>query len=235
VFHAHPDDEALLTAGTMARASAEGHRVVLVVATDGGLGRTRAALGAADDLGRVRLGELDVAARLLGVHRLVYLGYADSGAAQEVPPDPAGRVRFGRAPIAKAAGMLAAVLSEEHADVLVTDDAGGGYGHRDHIRAHRVGATAARFAGTPHRLEATIPVVYSPARSITHCVDVSPYIPLKRAALAAHASQSSRDTGGDRGMVRWLRLPQAVFGWAFKREWFIDETAGRRLVRDVFA
>ena len=34
VFHAHPDDEALLTAGTMARAAAEGHRVVLVVATD---------------------------------------------------------------------------------------------------------------------------------------------------------------------------------------------------------
>ena len=37
-FHAHPDDEALLTSGTMARAAAEGHRVVLVVATDGELG-----------------------------------------------------------------------------------------------------------------------------------------------------------------------------------------------------
>ena len=35
VLHAHPDDEALLTAGTMARAAAQGHRVVLVVATDG--------------------------------------------------------------------------------------------------------------------------------------------------------------------------------------------------------
>ena len=42
VFHAHPDDEALLTAGTMARAAAAGHRVVLVVATDGALGQADA-------------------------------------------------------------------------------------------------------------------------------------------------------------------------------------------------
>lgn len=49
-FHAHPDDEALLTAGTMARAAAEGHRVVLVLATDGAAGLAaagyRANLGA---------------------------------------------------------------------------------------------------------------------------------------------------------------------------------------------
>ena len=34
-FHAHPDDESISTGGTMARAVAEGHRVVLVVATNG--------------------------------------------------------------------------------------------------------------------------------------------------------------------------------------------------------
>ena len=84
-------------------------------------------------------------------------------------------------------------------------------------------------------LQATIPIAYSPARSITHCVDVRRYLPLKRAALGAHASQSARDGGGDRALVRWLACPSLLFGWAFGREWFIGErTAGRRLVRDVF-
>jgi LmbE family N-acetylglucosaminyl deacetylase len=54
VFHAHPDDEALLTAGTMARAVDQGHRVVLVVATDGELGRTRAPVEPDTRLGRWR-------------------------------------------------------------------------------------------------------------------------------------------------------------------------------------
>ena len=44
-FHAHPDDESLLTAGTMAKAAAEGHRVVLVVATAGELGEADASFG----------------------------------------------------------------------------------------------------------------------------------------------------------------------------------------------
>ena len=59
-FHAHPDDEALLTSGTMARAAAEGHRVVLVVATDGGLGLAASEyVGASDTtLGSVRMAEL---------------------------------------------------------------------------------------------------------------------------------------------------------------------------------
>ncbi|WP_460371028.1 PIG-L deacetylase family protein, partial [Actinocorallia lasiicapitis] len=37
-FHAHPDDEALLTAGLMSRLARQGHRVVLVVATAGEAG-----------------------------------------------------------------------------------------------------------------------------------------------------------------------------------------------------
>ena len=80
-FHAHPDDEALLTSGTMARAAAEGHRVVLVVATDGGLGLAASEyVGASDTtLGSVRMAELHTSARLLGTARVETLGYADSG------------------------------------------------------------------------------------------------------------------------------------------------------------
>ncbi|MGL5827413.1 MAG: PIG-L family deacetylase [Nocardioides sp.] len=63
VFHAHPDDEALMTAGTMAWAADQGHRVVLVVATDGELGATRALLTSPPELGQVRRQEAAESAR----------------------------------------------------------------------------------------------------------------------------------------------------------------------------
>lgn len=148
VFHAHPDDEALLTAGTMARAAAEGHRVVLVVATDGALGETdETAYGAKGDaLASTRSRELAASARALGVARTVELGHADSGSGSEVWPDPPGGRRFVRVPIDEAASALADVLVEERADVLTTYDPNGGYGHRDHVRVHEVGSRAAELA-----------------------------------------------------------------------------------------
>lgn len=163
VFHAHPDDEALLTAGTMARAAAEGHRVVLVVATDGALGLTDEATygtkGAS--LAATRGRELAASAEALGVTRTVALGHADSGSDAEVPTDPPGRRRFVRVPPEEAAEAVATVLLEERADVLTTYDPRGGYGHRDHVRVHEVGARAAELArerGLPVRvLWATVP------------------------------------------------------------------------------
>lgn len=148
VFHAHPDDEALLTAGTMARASAAGHRVVLVVATDGALGLTdESAFGSRGDaLAATRSRELSASARALGVARTVELGYADSGSGPDVWPDPPGGRRFVRVPLEEAATALADVLLEEGADVLTTYDPNGGYGHRDHVRVHEVGARAAQLA-----------------------------------------------------------------------------------------
>lgn len=148
VFHAHPDDEALLTAGTMAKAAAEGHRVVLVVATDGALGltdeTTYGAKGAA--LASTRGRELAASARALGVARTVELGHADSGSGPEVLPDPPGGRRFVRVPLDEAAEALTTVLLEERADVLTTYDPRGGYGHRDHVRVHEVGERAVELA-----------------------------------------------------------------------------------------
>jgi LmbE family N-acetylglucosaminyl deacetylase len=167
-FHAHPDDEALLTSGTMARAAAEGHRVVLVVATDGGLGLAASEYGSegsgegsgggrAADLGDTRLSELRASADALGVARVETLGYADSGLGPELHPDPPGRVRFVRADPAEAASRLAGILREERADVLLHYEPNGGYGHRDHRRVHEVGTMAAQLAGTPRALQATVP------------------------------------------------------------------------------
>ena len=157
--HAHPDDEASQTAGSMARAAKEGHRVVLVVATDGGLGLAASKFVGASDikLGSLRMAELQASARALGTARVETLGYADSGLGPETFPDPPGRVRFVRADPEEAAERLAAILRKEQADVLLTYDANGGYGHRDHVKVHHVGARAAELAGTPRVLQATVP------------------------------------------------------------------------------
>ncbi len=72
-FHAHPDDEVLLSGGTLARLAAEGHRVIIAVATDG-------IMGPADGPdGPARLDELRASAAALGAARVMHLGYADSG------------------------------------------------------------------------------------------------------------------------------------------------------------
>lgn len=263
-FHAHPDDEALLTAGTMARAAAEGHRVVLVVATDGDLGLTSTEYAGSGRLGARRLAELHRSAEALGVARVEHLGYADSGSGEQLLPDPPGRTRFVRADVDEAAGRLADLLREERADVLLSYDEAGGYGHRDHVQVHLVGARAAELAGTPRVLEATVPRdticralrlagrvyrfppefdpasferAYSPRARITHRIDVRRQAGAKRAAMRAHASQAAADGGADRTLAAFLRIPRPLFDVVFGREWFVDPAVrpGGRVHRDVFA
>ena len=154
-FHAHPDDEAILTGGTLARVAAAGHRVVLVTATDGALGLTSRRYAAAG-LAGVRAAELAESARLLGVARVEQWGYADSGLGPVLFDDPPGQVRFSRASVDEAAERLAGLLREESVDVLLTYDANGGYGHPDHVQVHRVGVVAAELAQTPRVLEVAV-------------------------------------------------------------------------------
>ena len=258
VFHAHPDDEALLTAGTMARAVAEGHRVVLVVATAG-----EAGLAAGGDsssaLGARRLAELQRSASTLGCARVECLGYRDSGMAGEAGGDQA----FARADIEQVAGQLAEILREEQADVLTIYDPAGGYGHPDHVQVHHVGLRAAHLAGTPSVLAATvdrrallrvlrvlhrlpgIPADFAPSRfaaaytapeQLTHRVDVRRHAGAKRVSMAAHASQATADEG-TRTLAVLLRLPQGVFRRALGHEWFVEHgrAPSGALLDDVFA
>lgn len=154
-LHAHPDDEALLTAGTLARAAAEGHRVVVVTATDGGAGLARTGgSDGAPDLGAVRMSELRAAAEAIGCRDVRHLGYADSGMAGDERNSAPGA--FAAADVEEAAGRLAAILDEVGADVLTVYDPAGGYGHPDHLQVHRVGTRAGARAGTPVVLEATV-------------------------------------------------------------------------------
>ena len=243
-FHAHPDDEAPLTGGTMAKAAAAGHRVVLVVATRGEAGLTGEPGLDPSTLGDRRLAELAVAAAHLGCARVEWLGYADSGLHDPVDAADA----FARVDPDVAAARLAAILRAEDADVLTIYDPVGGYGHPDHVQVHEVGRRAAAIAGTPVVLAATVdrrlllraarllrfvpglprefrPAVlehaYATPASITHRIDVRGQIDRKRAAMAAHGSQT---TGGDgpRSLAVFLRLPRFAFRRVFGQEWFVQ-------------
>lgn len=153
-FHAHPDDEVISTGGTIARAARDGHRVVLVVATNGDHGEVPGDLEPGETLVERRRCETEASARVLGVSRVVWLGYADSGMTgweQNAHPDS-----FHRADPAEAADRLAAVLLEESADVLTIYDWHGNYGHPDHIAVHRVGLAAAQLVPQVRVLEATM-------------------------------------------------------------------------------
>jgi LmbE family N-acetylglucosaminyl deacetylase len=238
-FHAHPDDEVLLTGGTIALLAAAGHRVVIVTASDGDVWN-------GPDQGR-RLAELRASAALLGAARVVHLGYADSGYGPVLFDDPPGRTRFARADAAGAAGKLAALLTEEKAELLLSYDAGGGYGHRDHVRVHEVGAQAAALAGV-RVVEATVPRELAvragrplialrlvqrhrlaelgqygtPRSALTHRVDVRPYAARKRAALAAHHTPLS-GRGRSARLFRLLaRAPLPLFRVAAGTEWFAE-------------
>lgn len=238
-FHAHPDDEVILTGGTLALTAAAGHRVVIVTATDG-----RVHDEDVDD----RLAELHCSASILGAQRVECLGYADSGYGPEFYPDPPGRVRFGRADVDEAAQRLAAILRDEGADLLLSYQPNGGYGHRDHIQVHHVGKRAAELAATPRILEATMPrelllrtaylarllrlpapyeldiarSAYAPRATITHRINVFRFARQKRDALAAHRSQIGNAGRAARMFDLLLRLPPQVFGLLFAREWFVD-------------
>lgn len=244
-FHAHPDDESIATAGTMARAKAEGHRVVLVVATRGELGEHAPdALDPGETLTERRVAEQHAAAAVLGVDRVEFLGYRDSGMAGESTNDDDGA--FARADVEEAAGRLAKVLREEGADVLTVYDNHGGYGHPDHVQVHRVGVRAAELAGTRRVYESTMNRDYirtlieqragdmpdtpdapdaaqmddfgSPDSVITTTVDVRDFVDRKREAMAAHASQIPAESF-------FLAMPPDAFRQAFGAEWFIRRDA----------
>ena len=153
-FHAHPDDEAIFTGGTMVGLAAAGWRVVLVVATQGELGAPRAPGDASEELAAQRMAETRRAGRLLGVERLEFLGYRDSGMLGDPANTDPGA--FWAADTDEVARRLARLLGEERAAALVTYDETGIYGHPDHVKVHRVGARAAELAGTPSVYEATV-------------------------------------------------------------------------------
>lgn len=152
--HAHPDDEASQTSGAMARASAEGHRVVVVFATNGDHGEVAADAVEGESVADYRRREAKVSAEVIGLARVVWLGYADSGMRGWEQND--AEDSFHRADLDEAAQRLADVLDEEDAEILIGYDWHGGYGHPDHVKVHHVAHRATELARrTPRYLEST--------------------------------------------------------------------------------
>src|SRR3954452_6880558 len=110
-FHAHPDDECIQTGGVMRKAADEGHRVVLVVATKGEHGEVDdGVLQPNETLGERREQETMAAADILGVERVEFLGYVDSGMIGT--PENDLPESFWQADVEEAAARLAAILIE---------------------------------------------------------------------------------------------------------------------------
>ncbi|MFB6843306.1 N-acetyl-1-D-myo-inositol-2-amino-2-deoxy-alpha-D-glucopyranoside deacetylase [Streptomyces sp. NPDC056373] len=162
LVHAHPDDESINNGATMARYAAEGAHVTLVTCTLGERGEVippglAHLTGAA--LGQHRRRELAAAMAELGVRDFRLLGgagrYSDSGMMGLPDNDVPGC--FWQADVEEAAAHLVEVIREVRPQVLVTYDDNGGYGHPDHIQAHRVAMRAVELsadAGLP------VPKVY---------------------------------------------------------------------------
>ena len=163
LVHAHPDDETINNGATMAMYAALGASVTLVTCTRGEEGEVlipglaHLAASATDSLGQHRITELALAMKELGVtdHRFLGEGaklYRDSGMMGTEPnnrPDV-----FWQADLDEAADLLVQVIDEVKPHVLITYDEFGGYGHPDHIQAHRVAMRAAE------KSEWNIPKIY---------------------------------------------------------------------------
>lgn len=238
--HAHPDDEALLTAGTMARASAEGHQVHLLVVTDGAAGLTSTEFS--DNLGSTRKSELEKSAQALGVSSVTTWEVPDSGLNAEVPTG------FAHRNIDEYAHKLEALMNELGVTVLIGYDPSGGYGHPDHLAVHRMVREAhKRYTRSCSLFEATLPrepiagtvtlaarlrltpsefdpqefaQAWTPRSRITHRVNVRPYLDAKRNSVRAHASQANADNTV-RTLAVLSALPRPLFGALLGTEYFV--------------
>lgn len=156
LVHAHPDDETIGTGITMARYAAEGAQVTLVTCTLGEEGEilvpglAHLAADREDSLGTHRQTELAEAMAALGVRDWRLLGgpgrFRDSGMIGTPANDRAEC--FWRADLLDAATELVRVIREVRPQVVVTYDDFGGYGHPDHIQAHRVTHYAVALAAS---------------------------------------------------------------------------------------
>lgn len=227
----------------MARAAASGDRVVCVYATNGDHGTVPHDIGERT-LIELRRAEAEASARVLGTHRIAWLGYADSGMTGW--DQNSHEQAFWTAPVDDAARSLADILDAEDADIVVGYDWHGGYGHPDHIQVHRVVTRAVELAARrPRHLQVTMnrdrmrqltraaaeaglseadwdvdaPMqdgqpFGTPEAELHWAVDISEHLGQKRAALACHASQE--DAAG------MLLMPEEAFAIGFGIEYYIE-------------
>ena len=222
--HAHPDDETITTGGTLAGLAEAGLEPLLVTLTRGERGEVTpgpfAHLAGTDGLAVHRQTELGGALAMLGVSRHAFLGveparaaglppaiYEDSGmtwgadgratAADDASPDSLTRV-----PAVEALNDLLAAAAAAGVGAIVSYDDGGGYGHPDHVFAHRLSRAVAQGLGVPFwAISADAPEAHgdgtppdaADAPDALERHDVTPWLDRKVAALRAHGTQLTVD------------------------------------------
>ena len=240
---AHPDDEGM-SSGAMLKAKADGHRVVLVTATRGEVGEiyNMDEASSRPRLGEIRSHELEQAGRVIGIDRLAFLDYRDSGMVRT--PDNDDPRSFHQAPLDEAAAKLAVILLEERPEVVVTFGEDGMYGHPDHIKIHHVTNAALErllrssehwtpkkvyYTALPRSLmrafmeqmtdemraqqNPDMRVEGTPDELVTTRLDVRAFIDRKREAFAAHVSQNDPNS--------WFaKIPEEVYEVAFGTEYY---------------
>ncbi|NUO56289.1 MAG: hypothetical protein HOV78_06465 [Hamadaea sp.] len=230
--HAHPDDEAIWTGGTLAKYADEGATTAVVTCTWAE--------------GTQRAGELERSLDILGAGKPRLLGYADARKPESAP----GRPRFLDVPFDEAVGRLVEHIRDVRPDVVLTFDGFGGYGHPDHVHVHRVTLAAVEAAGydqlyrdagdpwRPHALYlATVPrsvvtehwrAVFGadpepgqalpgvPDDQVSAALDVSKWSERKWAAMLAHESEVERGAS----MTMLTALPERARARMLANEWY---------------
>ncbi len=226
-LHAHPDDECILTGATLAKASALGLRTIVVYGSRGDAGETNAEL-AGESLGDRRQREANAACAALGVSRVEWLPYLDSGmhgtSTTEHPE------AFANASLGSATRQLSAMLDGETIAAVVGYDSNGTYGHPDHTQVHRLAHYAGPALGADWVLDATYsreylaslpgsdgtldPAFASAEADLTHFVAGDEWVDAKLAAVSHHLSQIPDDWDTEKPDTEGFR---ARFG----TEWYI--------------
>lgn len=258
--HAHPDDEASSTGGVLAHYSDEGIDTILVTCTNGAFGDAPGGIKP-DEKGfdeavvvATRRDELEKSCTILGVRHLERLEYHDSG----MMGWPSNELEnaFWQIPVETAAAPLVALMERFRPDVVVTYDENGGYGHPDHIQAHRITMHAAGITAIPSKIYfAAIPRSLfrsisgalkeagfddfdgeedhdfgTPDELVTTRIDCTSVVRRKLAALAAHSSQTADSF--------FMKLPEQLFYQVFAIEHFVrheDRTGALIPETDLFA
>ena len=153
IVHAHPDDECSSTGGLIIKSIKDGNNVVLVTCRNGEMGEIKdnnlekeikRASSPQKRLGEIRISELKKATEILGIQKLYTLGYKDSG--MEGWDSNQNSDAFMNADLFEVSHKVALLIRKHKPDVVITYNERGGYGHPDHIMAHKITMEAIRLS-----------------------------------------------------------------------------------------
>jgi N-acetyl-1-D-myo-inositol-2-amino-2-deoxy-alpha-D-glucopyranoside deacetylase len=198
---AHPDDEAFGTGGTLAQYAAAGVEVTLVCATRGEVGEIAdPSYATPETLGQVREMELQCAAETMGVKRLLFLGYRDSGMAGAAENDDCRA--FVNAPEGEVVVRLVAIIRQARPHVVVTFEPNGGYGHPDHIAIHKHTVRAFHLAGDPAAYP-ELGATWQPARLFYTAIPRSFFIQMREGMVSLGMDTTEFDRRMGETMPGW--------------------------------